>query len=278
MKRNKNCTFTIEQEKQICADYDSGLSCVKLAKKWGSNTSSIHKILKIYKVKMRTLSEARNNFIGRKLNTSIFSVIDSREKAYWLGTFYADGYISKTNPYTNYFGMTIKSSDIEWLNKLQKFLDTNISIRTYMQSHGYKIGEKYSRLLIGNNEIVSDLEKWGVVEHKTKKICALPKIQFLDDFIRGYIDGDGSLRSAYPNFRICGNKEFLEDIALYFGIPYHIIPDKTIYSLAYNVKESEYLEKRLYKNAPVYLKRKFEIAKRSFNSPLTLEDVRKNSE
>lgn len=98
MKRNKNCTFTIEQEKQICADYDSGLSCVKLAKKWESNTSSIYKIL------------------------------------------------------------------------------------------------------------------------------------------------------------------------------------KTIYSLAYNVKESEYLEKRLYKNAPVYLKRKFEIAKRSFNSPLTLEDVRKNSE
>ena len=165
MKRNKNCTFAIEQEKQICADYDNGLSCVRLAKKWGSNTSSIHKILKVYKVKMRTLSEARNNFVGRKLNTSIFSEINSKEKAYWLGVFYADGYISKANPYTNYF-----------------------------------------------------------------------------------------------------------------GIPYHILPDKTIYSLAYNVKESEYLEKRLYKNAPVYLKRKFEIAKRSFNSPLTLEDVRKNSE
>lgn len=250
MKRNKNCTFTIEQEKQICADYDSGLSCVKLAKKWGSNTSSIHKILKIYKVRMRTLSEARNNFIGRKLNTSIFSVIDSREKAYWLGVFYADGYISKTNPYTNYFGMTIKSSDIEWLNKLQKFLDTNISIRTYIQSHGHKIGEKYSQLLIGNNEIVSDLEKWGVIEHKTKKICALPKIQFLDDFIRGYIDGDGSLRSAYPNFRICSNKEFLEDIALYFGIPYHIIPDKTIYSLRYNMKEANIWKKGCIKMHP----------------------------
>ena len=48
--------------------------------------------------------------------------------------------------------------------------------------------------------------------------------------------------------------------------------------LLYRAEETTYLEKHLYKNAHYYLKRKYEIAKRSFNSPITLEDVMKNSE
>ena len=70
----------------------------------------------------------------------------------------------------------------------------------------------------------------------------------------------------------------LQSIADYFGIPYSIREDKQIYSLRYNTKESRYLEKRLYKNATVYLKRKYDIASRSFDSPITLEEVTKNSE
>lgn len=41
------------------------------------------------------------------------------------------------------------------------------------------------------------------------------------------------------------------------------------------MKESKYLEKRLYKDAHYYLKRKYNIAKRSFNSPIILEDIMK---
>ena len=106
----------------------------------------------------------------------------------------------------------------------------------------------------------------------------MPKISFLNDFIRGYNDGDGSLRAKYPCIRISGNKDFLEDMANYLKLPYHLYPDKTIYCLSYNTKESSYLEKLLYKNAHYYLQRKYDIAKRSFNSPITLEDVMKKSE
>ena len=62
---------------------------------------------------------------------------------------------------------------------------------------------------------MQDLEYWGVVEHKTKIINKIPDISFKDDFIRGYIDGDGSLRQEYPHFAICGNYNFLKDIAIY---------------------------------------------------------------
>ena len=106
----------------------------------------------------------------------------------------------------------------------------------------------------------------------------MPNIPYLDDFIRGYIDGDGSLRKDYPCFQISGNKDFLINLATYLQVPYRLRVDKSIYCLHYNTKQSEYLEKRLYKNAHYFLKRKYDIASRSFNSPLTLEDVKEKSE
>ena len=81
----------------------------------------------------------------------------------------------------------------------------------------------------------------------------------------------------FPNIQISGTKEFLVDIANYLDIPYHLYQDKSIYSLKYNKAQSEYLEKVLYKDSKYHLDRKYQIAQRSFNSPLTLEDVKENS-
>jgi hypothetical protein len=189
---------------------------------------------------------------------------------------YSDGYITKANKYTNYLGLSISSKDKEWLFKFKKFLNYNGEIHDYFTGESsYKPGSPYSRLQVGSNHIVECLEKYGVVEHKTKIINKIPDFSFKDDFIRGYIDGDGSLLQQYPHFAISGNYDFLMDIANYFDIEYQMYPDKSIYSLQYRKKESEYLEKRLYKNANTYLDRKYNIAKRSFNSPITLEDVMK---
>lgn len=186
---------------------------------------------------------------------------------------YADGYIAEQK-YTNKFGIAVNADDIEWLYKFKSFLNYNGAIKIYKQGeNGYAPGKEYARLLIGNNTIVEDLKRHGVIPHKTKIIQSLPNILFKDDFIRGYIDGDGALLKRLPNIMISGNKDFLQDIANYFNINYILLPDKSIYSLRYNKKESEYLEKRLYKNASVYLDRKYQIAKRSFNSPIILEDI-----
>lgn len=147
---------------------------------------------------------------------------------------YSDGYITKKE-YTNAFGISVSEKDEEWLQKFKEFLQYNGEIKHYeVSSSGYLPGSPYVRLLIGNNKIVEDLEKLGVVEHKTKKINKLPNIEYLDDFIRGYIDGDGSLAKRLPNLAICGNKEFLLDIAKYFRLPYNIYEDKSIYDLRYN--------------------------------------------
>lgn len=277
-KRYSYCKFTILEEKQIIQEYQNGSSMAVLGKQWHCDPSTIKNILRAYKIPSRTLAQARKNFLRETLNENIFDQIDTPDKAYWLGVMYSDGYISKTNQYTNYFGLSISSKDKEWLLKFKKFLNYSGNIHDYKTgTSSYKPGTEYSRLQVGNNHIVKCLEYFGIVEHKTKIISRLPNINFKDDFIRGYIDGDGSLLKEYPQITICGNKSFLLEIANYFGINYKIYSDKSIYDLHYNKKESEYLEKRLYKNASSFLDRKYNIAKRSFNSPLTLEDVKENS-
>lgn len=113
---------------------------------------------------------------------------------------YSDGYISKAT-YTNKFGISVAEKDREWLEKFRTFLGYNGNIGTYqVNESGYKPGVKYVRLLIGNNKIVEDLIKLGVIEHKSKLLSSIPNIPYIDDFIRGYIDGDGSLRKDYPQF------------------------------------------------------------------------------
>lgn len=247
-----------------------------LGRTWGCDPSTIKNIMKAYGVSGRTLSEARRNYLNYNINEDSFSKIDSPDKAYWLGVMYSDGYITKTE-YTNKFGIAVAERDKNWLEKFKRFLNYNGEIKEYETGKtSFVPGLPYVRLLIGNNKIVEDLINLGVVENKTKLIKKLPNIPYLDDFIRGYIDGDGALIKRLPHIIISGNKEFLEDIANYFQLPYHLYQDKSIYSLQYNKNCSEYLEKRLYKNANYYLDRKYEVASRSFNSPLTLEDVKEN--
>lgn len=277
-KRFAYCKFTIKQEEEIIKQYkDEGKSMAALGREWHCDPSTIKNILNAYGEKGRTLSEARRNYLKYTLNENIFETIDTPDKAYWLGVMYSDGYIS-LKKYTNSFGISVAEKDIIWLEKFKNFLGYNGEIKKYTTGVGSYVEDiEYVRLIIGNNKIVEDLKKLGVVEHKTKIISKIPEIPYKDDFIRGYIDGDGSLAKRLPHLTISGNKEFLIDIANYFNLPYYLYKDKSIYSLQYNKNCSEYLEKRLYKNASYYLDRKYEIAQRSFNSPLTLEDVKENS-
>ena len=277
IKRFDYCKFTIEQEKNIIKDYQDGESMAKLGKKYGCDPSTIKNILNAYNIQSRTLSQARRLNLDYTINEQVFEKIDNPDAAYWLGVMYADGYISE-NQYTNKFGISVQASDKEWLEQFKDFLQYNGAIGEYkVGSSGYKPGTPYVRLLIGNNKIVDDLKKLGVIPHKSKKLDKIPDIDYKLDFIRGYIDGDGSLLHRLPIIQISGTKELLLDIANYLDMPYHLYQDKSIYSLKYNKAQSEYLEKVLYKDSKYHLDRKYQIAQRSFNSPLTLEDVKENS-
>lgn len=111
-----------------------------------------------------------------------FFKVWSSEMSYILGLIYTDGNLDR-----NKFRMRISSIDIQILNEINAILKSNRPIRLEKNVNG-----EWFTLYIDNREIYKELIKLGVSPNKTK-ICKIPTIppQFLGDFLRGVIDGDG---------------------------------------------------------------------------------------
>lgn len=216
-----------------------------------------------------------------KFNEHIFDSIDTEEKAYWLGFIYADGYISNSpisndSDYIAYnFELGLSEKDYDHLVKFKNFLNCSKDIytdSTIKSLNGNEQKEyKRCRLCLTNQHFWNTLNKLGCTPNKTKK-CLFPqrsiftKEKFIYDFIRGFIDGDGTLSygnngsKKIPQLSILGTYEMLLGISHYLG---HNSINKVsdtdvILNLKYNGNKAVYLESLLYKNAKVYLDRKYE--------------------
>jgi hypothetical protein len=204
-----------DQHPKIVKMYNDGLSMIKIAEQFGVHHTAINYILKKYGVK------ARSNKINSKkyeVNENYFNIIDTEEKASWLGFIYADGYISINTDGRKSFGVSLNIDDKNHLDKLRIALGSTHKIYDYEPSTTGYSKNKYSRLLIWNDKLVSDLIKHGVVEHKSN-ILLPPNLNtdLIPHFIRGYIDGDGSIsksKEAY-RLRILGTQEMLDYMKQY---------------------------------------------------------------
>lgn len=124
-------------------------------------------------------------------NKNYFNVIDTSEKAYWLGFMYADGYVTTNNRW----GIELCSRDKEHIEKFTKALESNIKIKTRKRICFGKEVEQ-SGFIINNSTMYHDLVNKGVVPNKTYNLNfpnedILP-VDFYPDFIRGLFDGDGT--------------------------------------------------------------------------------------
>ena len=187
-------------QEQMVVLYESGLSGQKVADKLGISSSyTVYKYLKKQGVKTR--SNRENSKKHHVKNRDFFENIDTEEKAYLLGFIYADGYVSTRKPakYSDYaekkLGVSVGERDVEVLELLKKCLDTTYPIATYEVKSGYKVGIKYSRIIVNDHKIVDDLVKQGVKYHKSNTLEPPKNIPYhlIRHFIRGYIDGDGSI-------------------------------------------------------------------------------------
>lgn len=169
--------------------------------------------------------EVRSNKVNSRRfhinNENYFKNIDTEDKSYWLGLIYADGYISIKKYNQKMFGISLTERDIDILHKLNKCLDSSYPIRIYKPTNSYYNSKNYGRLLVTSEIIVDDLIRHGVMESKTN-ILKRPKIEYnlIRHFIRGYLDGDGSIKISNNNK---GRKEFTvsftgtDDILLYIA-------------------------------------------------------------
>lgn len=216
---------------------------------------------------------------GRKytFNYDYFEIIDTEEKAYWLGFLYADGCVGKNRKDKNGehpgcgVSLGLKLSDEEHIDKFIKAVGFNGN-KKYKEIH---LNDKifYScEMSLNSVKMADDLIRLGCVPRKSLILKFPTKEQvpdeFLFHFIRGYVDGDGTIGKQYkqhktlhmyPRLGICSNEQFLEGLLDRTGWKRNMIRhDSRSHACGIGWTSREYLD-LLYKDATIYLDRKYEL-------------------
>jgi hypothetical protein len=194
------------------------------------------------------------------VNQEFFSIWNP-EMAYVLGFWFADGWM--TQPGNDAF--------ICYVSKDREHLEL---IRNAMQSEHviHSQGEGYFRLPIGSKRLWNDLAKLGGMPAKSL-VAQMPSVprECLRHFIRGFVDGDGSLywdttKRRTPRINIVGGLLFLEKLAqvIHQETEVGIAKIRTHKSktpfLAYSGIKAQVLAKWLYIPGELMLERKGTLA------------------
>lgn len=246
---------------------EKNLSCEKIAKTYSASLCGIYDALRRWGIKTRNLSDSHKKY---SVDENYFNIINSEEKAYWLGFIYADGFLTKENT----FGIALSIRDKTHLLKLNKSLSSTFPLNDYVTNNTYG-KNPYVSLRIRNKILYEQLLHKGVKLNKSL-ILEFPDENILSrdlyrHFIRGYFDGDGSLilSDNSINFKICGTKEFLTKLIDVFNknteysFNYKLYKrredDKNNYYISYGGKNKTYsVLNFLYDDSIIYLDRKKE--------------------
>ena len=120
-------------------------------------------------------------------NERAFKDIDSEEKSYWLGYFSADGCISTDNKGS--YRISITSIDLDIIYGFMDFLGSRHKIceNKLNKNTAYTV-------TFGSKIMFNDLLLLGVKPNKTTNLePPAIKENLIRHYIRGYIDGDGSV-------------------------------------------------------------------------------------
>lgn len=250
---------------------DGNESISYVSNKYGINRKSIERRLKEKGIPAKKIINCYE---------TAFDIIDSEEKAYWLGFIYADGFVC-TNTYTVGFGLKIddKETVLNFTNFMKFKGGCNIT-----ESHKFGSKEKQGYMCttqITNKHLWESLVNKGVVPHKSL-ILEFPKeewfsnIKLIYHFLRGYCDGDGTLGvyqhsktnpSMEESLIFVGTKPFLEGVQKYLGKGYLMqksnCNEKT-FRLGYSTQKANNAARLMYENASVYLPRKKKIYDEQF--------------
>ncbi len=193
----------------------------------------------------------------RIYNESYFENIDTEIKAYYLGLLYADGC---NHASCNKIELGLQEEDGDIVRKLSKLIlgfDATIIARPRKKNW-----QNIIRINLCNKKITSDLDRHGVVKNKTFKIT-FP--YWLDNnlyrhFIRGYLDGDGSIGERRVRFTSnCNFNSKLQEILkseLNLKLTYYTYRNVSDLSTT-KLIDSYKLLSWLYENSTIHLERKY---------------------
>lgn len=274
--RTQRLILDEDTEKYLVQEYLNGRSIIDLSKEIGHAKTFVSNVIHKYNVK--------KTGIKYSMNEHFFDVIDTEAKAYFLGLLFADG----NNYYSNIHNkltIGLQEGDEHILYEFAKQIefDGGICKKTIPKENnvlGIKVNLKDRYVLELNNKyLCQSAEKLGCIPNKSLKLkfpewLIDPELQ--RHFIRGYFDGDGCL-SSYIKTKSTNSRSYSWDITstIWFCNEVKNIISKELPNITSTVVDhtENGITKRLkikgnrqvlsvcewmYKDATIYLKRKYE--------------------
>ena len=244
----------------------------KLSEIFNVTPNAVCSLLKRNGYKSKSPSELKRKY---PIQEDFFDKIDTEEKAYVLGLLYADGY---NNTDRNSVNLTLKESDKEILNKITAIIQPTKPLGLYKGNRlqkGFENSQNAVSLIIANKHISQRLVELGCGKAKTHSLVfpteeQVPK-ELQRHFIRGYFDGDGSVSGdKQKQFGFVGTIDFLLPLQQILMKELSFSETKldqrhkdrgdSIRALRYcGINQCIKFREWLYKDATIYLERKFDI-------------------
>ena len=199
-----------------------------------------------------------------KIDETFFDVVNTEEKAYFLGFLYADGY---NNTDRNSVALSLKEDDKEILIRLNNLLQPSKPLR-YVEYKTTNSANQY-RLVIANKHISKRLVELGCGKAKTYSLIfpsekQVPKY-LVRHFVRGYFDGDGWV--GKKAITVVSTLNFCNSLAEILNQELNVnsyirarFPERknNIRQLEINHKQARTFLKWIYNDSTIYLQRKYD--------------------
>lgn len=240
---------------------------------------------------LRTKSEAvRSAKSNAKINDRVLEIL-TPEALYWIGFLYADGHIEK-EPRAR-ISLTLAEIDRGHLEKYGKFFGEGLEIRDVTNKNSKAPGQinfdgKHLRVAFSSKSIYSKLMQLGLTHKKTLNLIPIESLKNSKDFWRGVVDGDGWIcqtgdmraegKYNYACIGLSGTQDTLIgflDFIKRSGITTDAHPRKdsrsNVWKTDIHGTGAKAIMTLLYKDATVYLDRKYEKYQELMNEPKCLD-------
>lgn len=206
--RNQLIRVNEEVIKIIIEKYQNGISSETIGKDLNLNGTTICRILKRNNIAMRPATENKRKL--KLISENYFEIIDTEDKAYFLGFLYADGNTSKD--YLDKRGIVrkkkaikicLQAEDRDILEKISMTINGEVRLRSsFGELHDGTLRE-YLTWVVYCKKMHQDLMRLGCPPAKTFNI-RFPTSEIVPDhllrhFVRGYFDGDGCISTTSPS-------------------------------------------------------------------------------
>jgi predicted HTH domain antitoxin len=252
-----------EAEDLIVAAYLEGKTLTEAAAVAGHSIKACINALKRRGIPSRSSAEQRRRYT---LDQTFFDVIDTEQKAYWLGFITADGCV-----YQNTLWLGLQATDVDHLHKFATAIQSQQPVGfRYIKRKSEKHHQAY--LNLNSERVVKALKELGVAERKSfdGKPCEKVPPHLLPAYWRGLFDGDGSIgHYTSPNLHwratLVGNyyivNAFRDYVATIITSRATVGPRGKIFGIQYaGLALPRTIIKVLYGDATVYLDRKYALA------------------